>query len=186
MKHIICVVVGDGAVGKSCLLLSYTTNAFPGEYIPTVFDNYSANVMAEDSQVTLQFWDTAGQEDHKKLRSLSDSQTAVFLICCSLVRSTSLENLETMWVPDVREHCPTTPYILAGMKSDLRDLFQQHAAEYRSKGMESVPGSKGGDMKKTIGAPADIECSSRMQFNPKEVLETAIKVVLHPASAALA
>jgi Ras-related C3 botulinum toxin substrate 1 len=184
MKHIKCVVVGDGAVGKTCLLLSYTTNAFPGEYIPTVFDNYSANVMVEDQQINLQLWDTAGQEDYKKLRPLSYPQTDVFILCFSVVSPTSLENVQNMWVPEVKEHCPTTPYIIVGMKSDLRDIVAANPDEWKAKGMEPVAQSKGEDMKKAIKARAYIECSAKMQINLKEVFEQAIKVVLHPEEAA--
>lgn len=179
MNPIKCVVVGDSSVGKTCLLLSYTANNFPVHYIPIVFDNYSANVMVDDNDIHLQLWDTRGQDYYKKLRPLSYPLTDVFIICFSLVSPASYENVKCIWVPELEENCPDTPYILVGLKKDLRDDFESHSDEFKSKGMEAIPTSKGEALKEKIKAQNYIECSAYEKINLKEVFDTATRAAIY-------
>ena len=54
------VIVGDGSCGKSCLLFVFHKDEFPEMYVPTVFENYIADIEVDGKYVELALWDTAG------------------------------------------------------------------------------------------------------------------------------
>jgi Ras-related C3 botulinum toxin substrate 1 len=176
-RFIKCVTVGDGAVGKTCMLISYTSNTFPTDYVPTVFDNFSANVVVDGNTVNLGLWDTAGQEDYNRLRPLSYRGADVFLLAFSLISKASYENISKKWIPELRHYAPSVPIILVGTKLDLRD-DKQFFADHPGTSPISTP--QGEELRKAIGAASYIECSSKTQQNVKAVFDAAIKVVLQP------
>lgn len=175
LSNVKCVVVGDGAVGKTCLLISYTTNTFPGEYIPTVFDNYSANIMVDGKPVHLGLWDTAGPEDYDRLRPLSYPDTNVFLICFSVHSRSSFENVGTKWKPEVSHHVPLAPIVLVGCKSDLRN-DSQIIRRVEAGEMDMVSAVEAQSKARQIGAVTYRECSALTQDGLKEVFDTAIRL----------
>ncbi|NP_001171845.1 ras-related C3 botulinum toxin substrate 2-like [Saccoglossus kowalevskii] len=178
-RPIKCVVVGDGAVGKTCMLISYTSNAFPGEYIPTVFDNYNAGFVVDGIPVSLGLWDTAGQEDYDRLRPLSYPQTDVFLVCFSVVSQSSYENITSKWYPELTHHCPDVPYILVGTKVDLREDKEviRKLAEVGKAPLKKETGEK---LASKISAAKYMECSALTQKGLKQIFEEAARVVLVP------
>ncbi|KAJ8106466.1 hypothetical protein OPT61_g9519 [Boeremia exigua] len=174
-----CVVVGDGAVGKTCLLISYTTNKFPSEYVPTVFDNYAVTVMIGDEPYTLGLFDTAGQEDYDRLRPLSYPQTDVFLVCFSVTSPASFENVREKWFPEVHHHCPGVPCLIVGTQVDLREdnAVKDKLSKQR---MAPVKREDGERMARELGAVKYVECSALTQYKLKDVFDEAIVAALEP------
>jgi len=178
------VVIGDGAVGKTCLLISYKEKVFPSTYVPTVFNNWTKVVDVQNGdetvRVTLDLWDTAGQEEFDRIRYLSYRDTAVFFFCFSVVDPSTFENIKSKWLPEVNYHMGAVfqqPIkMLVGLKSDLKK-DPRHMAKLRASGTV-IPTD---DHIKTWAADNKmtyVEVSAKENINVKEVFEKAIEAFL--------
>ncbi|KAL6528965.1 GTP-binding protein Rho1 [Orobanche minor] len=189
------------------------------DYVPTVFDNFSANVVVNGSTVNLGLWDTAGQEDYNRLRPLSYRGADVFILAFSLISKASYENVSKKWIPELKHYAPGVPIVLVGtklgdgnrpklLKLDVSVcntgaypqvrlfIFKIHGHGYERSitkhlrddkqffidhpGAVPITAAQGEELRKLIGSPAYIECSSKTQQNVKAVFDAAIKVVLQP------
>jgi len=163
------VVVGDGAIGKTCLLVVYAKGTFPEQYIPTVFENYTKGVNhPEHGDVSLALWDTAGQEEFDQLRPLSYPGSDIVFICFSLVDEESLLNTRDKWLPEVQDHLSDVVIFLVGLKADLRDEMPDNA----------VATERGEALVSELGANQYWEVSAKAHTNVDEIFNAAIDAVL--------
>ncbi|XP_040827353.1 transforming protein RhoA-like isoform X2 [Ochotona curzoniae] len=151
------VVVGAGACGKTSLLVVFSRDSFPEEYVPTVFENYVA--------------------DYDRLRPLSYPDTDVILMCFSISSPDSLENIPVKWAPEVRHFCPSVPIVLVGNKKDLRQDESTRRALAAWK-QEPVRPEAGRDVASRIGAFGYLECSAKTKEGVREVFEMATRAAL--------
>lgn len=169
------VVVGDGAVGKTSLLISYSTGEFPTEYLPTVFENYTAQMKRDGGLVLLHLWDTAGQEDYDRLRPLSYPGADVVLLCFSTISTASFEAIKEKWAPEIHHYIPQVPKILVGTKIDLREAKTPDPNTNR---FEPVTKEQGIAMAKEISCVKYMEVSSKTGVGLNDIFNEAVNLVL--------
>ncbi|CAB0044639.1 unnamed protein product [Trichogramma brassicae] len=177
------VLVGDGAVGKTSLVVSYSTNGFPPDYEPTAYDKYNVIVNVDGMPINVQLCDTAGQDDFDPLRSLCYPDTDVFLICFSIINPSSYHRVSNKWIQEIRKHCPNTPVMLVGTKSDLRSDVRP-AVQLARYGQAPITECQGQQLANKIGACCYVETSALTQQALKDVFDQAIMNALSTRRAA--
>ena len=120
-------ICGNGAVGKTSLISRFVEGTFTKEYLVTLgveITKYSRDVRGDE--VTLIFWDMAGQEQFSKVRQRFFSGTHAAILVFSHEQSEegqkSFQNVQK-WLEQIREHCGDIPIILLGNKIDLIDDY---------------------------------------------------------------
>ena len=116
------IIVGDSAVGKSCLSIKATRNYFEDFYSPTVgFEFLTFNVKVEDKTVKLQIWDTCGQEVYRSLISSFYRSASLAIMVYSIENEDSFTNIEK-WLNDIKTQSnPDVRIFLIGNKADLEE-----------------------------------------------------------------
>ncbi|PMD14469.1 hypothetical protein NA56DRAFT_378982 [Hyaloscypha hepaticicola] len=174
------VLLGDGACGKTSLLNVFTRGYFPTVYEPTVFENYVHDIFVDNVHIELSLWDTAGQEEFDRLRSLSYDDTHAIMLCFSVDSKDSLENVESKWVGEIAENCQGVKLVLVALKCDLREQGADEEAEadgqHREK--EMINYNQGLEVARRINALRYLECSAMRNRGVNEAFTEAARVAL--------
>jgi len=172
-------LVGDEAVGKSSLLVSYATKSFPKESKGGVVDPQDITITVDEKQVELNLHDTfEGEYDPRALRVLAYPQTDIFFLCFSIASPASFENIETKWYPEVQHHCPQSKKFLVGLKGDLRDNTEMQQ-KLKEKNLDFVSRESMESLANKLGLDGCYECSALTQTGLKQLFDDAIRVVLN-------
>lgn len=116
------VLVGDTAVGKTCIVSRFTTGSFSPDHEPTLGSSFFAKVIEHDGvRVRLSIWDTAGQEKYRSMTPMYYRDADVSVIVYAIDSEDSFAQVDE-WAESIRNSGPSdTEMILVANKIDLRN-----------------------------------------------------------------
>ena len=148
-----------------------------------MLNDAQTDIFVDNVHIELSLWDTAGQEEFDRLRSLSYDDTHAIMLCFSVDSKDSLENVESKWVGEIAENCQGVKLVLVALKCDLRE---QGTDEEQAEGVEGAQKEKkeminynqGLEVARRINALRYLECSAMRNRGVNEAFTEAARVAL--------
>ena len=128
------IFVGDSGVGKTTLINRINNEEFKDLNESSVgIDYYSKNIKFGGEELTLQIWDTAGQEKYRGLIPTYARNAVLAFIIYDISSKKSFENL-TEWI-NYLNSIEKMPMIICGNKIDLvdRQVSKEEGEEFAKK-----------------------------------------------------
>ena len=167
-------LLGNPGVGKTCIISRYVENTFAENNESTIGANFSEKTIVRgNKEVTLNIWDTAGQEKFHSLGKHFYKDSYVVILVYDITNQESLDSLKTMWYPDLKKYGEKYQVLaVVGNKCDLyesdslADEEQAKAFAKEINGTFMLTSAKSGDgIDKLFATLTDIYLGP--EFNPK-------------------
>ena len=127
------VLLGDTAVGKSCLAVRFVKNEFFEFQEPTIGAAFlTKNIGTGGNQIKLEIWDTAGQERYRSLAPMYYRGAVAAIVVYDITQKDTLNGAKT-WIQELKKNVESCIIILVANKFDLKDertITKQEVEEY--------------------------------------------------------
>ena len=123
MEGVKFILLGDGNVGKTCLMLSFAGKSIRANHIKTIGIDMEKRIFNyEGNDIEVKIWDTAGQERYRAITSAYYRGAVGALLVYDVCKYSSFENVEK-WLKELRDHADSqTVVLMTGNKADLKHL----------------------------------------------------------------
>ena len=120
------VLVGDTGVGKTCIIQRYVNNSYSEENESTLSSTYTNKVLEfkeYNKTLSLDIWDTAGQELYRALAKNFYLNAAIGILVYDIRRKDSYDSIKNYWVDQMKESGEEN--MILGIAGNKCDLFQE-------------------------------------------------------------
>ena len=135
------VFIGDSGVGKTCIISRFTQGIFENNVNSTRGASYSNKIIdVNGTPLSLDIWDTAGQETYKSLTKYFYKGAKMALLVYDITRKESFDNIKSFWYDQIKEFGDEG--VILGIVGNKCDMYDE----------EAVPEQEAREYAKSIGA----------------------------------